>query len=145
MVDGIGVVVNVVGSAVLVSLLAAVVEGTGEVDVQVLPAVVVCAGVLLVSVLSGVGVVEDVESSGVVEDVEGSGVVDVVGSGVVEDVEGSDPAPQEVSTRSTFVVLNPCDAAHDPRSCGVGGGAGGGVRGGGGGRRQRRQQRRRRD
>ncbi|MFN9900115.1 MAG: hypothetical protein ACK55Z_15265, partial [bacterium] len=56
-VDGIGVVVILVGSGVLVSFLAAVVVssssrllaavGTGVLDVEVLPADVVCAGVLL--------------------------------------------------------------------------------------------------
>ncbi len=76
MVDGIGVVVNVVGSAVLVSLLAAVVVGTGVlagavVDVEVLPAVVVCAGVLLVEVGAAVvvGAAVEVWAAVVVDDV----------------------------------------------------------------------------
>jgi hypothetical protein len=76
-VDGIGVVVILVGSGVLVSFLAAVVVssssrllaavGTGVLDVEVLPADVVCAGVLLVSLLAAVVVGTGVLAGAVVD------------------------------------------------------------------------------
>jgi hypothetical protein len=111
-VDGIGVVVVVVGSGVLVSLLAAVVVGKGVADVvDVLPAEVVCAGVLLVSLLAAVVVGTGV-LAGAVVDVQLPAVV--VSAGVLLVVVGA-----AVAVGAAVVVDNVCCTSDEIRRYGI--------------------------